>query len=190
MSSERKSLGGRRGAPCPSRSPIPNPSFHNRRPSTQRPQRPLYPYAIAAWRASWPRVPGHSHAIPIRSEQRYKASVPTYFKPRVAIDPIPDPPFFELPPPSGSHRPPFVHLVHTDALQTYTMVNNRKPVVVRKSVLKELRSRHYSMSHNVPRVAATPTHVEKSNPNPWIHDFIIKLTHGQKVSRFRLELTL
>ncbi|KAJ7302701.1 hypothetical protein DFH08DRAFT_826443 [Mycena albidolilacea] len=82
------------------------------------------------------------------------------------------------------------------------MVNNHKPVVVRKSVLKELRSRHYTTSHNAPRVAATPTHVEKSNTNaryplvethfdnasnqPWIHDFIIKLTHGQKVSHFRL----
>ncbi|KAJ7351646.1 hypothetical protein DFH08DRAFT_957943 [Mycena albidolilacea] len=97
---------------------------------------------------------------------------------------------------------PFVDPVDTDAHQRDTMVNNRKPVVVRKSVLKELRSRHYSTSHNTPRVAAMPTNVEKSNTNvryplvethfddasnqPWIHDFIIELKHGQKASRFRL----
>ncbi|KAF8209983.1 hypothetical protein K438DRAFT_1960213 [Mycena galopus ATCC 62051] len=99
------------------------------------------------------------------------------------------------------------------------MVNNRKPVAVRKvrallfhiasityfqPIIKNLRSRLYSTAPNGPRVASTPTHIEKSNPNaqyplveshfldaahqPWIHDFRIRLEHGQKVSRFRIFL--
>ncbi|KAF8168650.1 hypothetical protein K438DRAFT_1774707 [Mycena galopus ATCC 62051] len=85
------------------------------------------------------------------------------------------------------------------------MVNNRKPVAIRKSLLKELRSRHYSTSHNAPRFALTPMHIERSNPTasryplvesnfpdatrqPWIHDFIVQLQHGTKISRFRVFL--
>jgi hypothetical protein len=30
------------------------------------------------------------------------------------------------------------------------------------------------------------THFDDASNQPWIHDFIIKLTHGQKVSCFRL----
>ncbi|KAJ7843388.1 hypothetical protein B0H13DRAFT_1909417 [Mycena leptocephala] len=69
-----------------------------------------------------------------------------------------------------------------------TMVNNRKPVTIRKSFLRELRCRHYSTSHNTPRFAFTPTHIEYCKPDasryplvesifsdaahqPWIHDF-------------------
>ncbi|KAF8147166.1 hypothetical protein K438DRAFT_1780251 [Mycena galopus ATCC 62051] len=99
------------------------------------------------------------------------------------------------------------------------MVNNRKPVAVRKvrallfhiasityfqPIIKNLRSCLYSTAPDGPRVASTPTHIEKSNPNtryplveshfldaahqPWIHDFRIRLEHGQKVSRFRIFL--
>ncbi|KAJ6596606.1 hypothetical protein B0H10DRAFT_2227262 [Mycena sp. CBHHK59/15] len=83
------------------------------------------------------------------------------------------------------------------------MVNHRKPVATRKSLLRELRCRHYSTSHATPRFAFTPTHIELSNPTasryplvesnfpdasrqPWIHDFIVQLQHGTKVSRFRI----
>jgi hypothetical protein len=102
------------------------------------------------------------------------------------------------------------------------MVNQRKPIPTRKvsadppfprrqrlalthiqCFLREIRSRHYSTSHNAPRFAFTPTHVERSDPDvsrypfvesnfsdaarqPWIHDFNIKLQHGNKESRFRL----
>ncbi|KAJ6600150.1 hypothetical protein B0H10DRAFT_2231022 [Mycena sp. CBHHK59/15] len=75
-----------------------------------------------------------------------------------------------------------------------TMVNNRKPVVIRKCSLRTLRSRHYSTSHNAPRFVSTPTNIEsdvsryplvESNfsdaaHQPWIHDFKIKLQHGKK----------
>ncbi|KAJ7914744.1 hypothetical protein B0H13DRAFT_2325065 [Mycena leptocephala] len=84
-----------------------------------------------------------------------------------------------------------------------TMVNNRKPVTIRKSFLRELRCRHYSTSHNTPRFAFTPTHIEYCKPDasryplvesifsdaahqPWIHDFNVRLQHGQKISRFRI----
>ncbi|KAJ6553680.1 hypothetical protein B0H10DRAFT_1960478 [Mycena sp. CBHHK59/15] len=80
------------------------------------------------------------------------------------------------------------------------MVNNRKPVVIRKCSLRTLRSRHYSTSHNAPRFVSTPTNIEsdvsryplvESNfsdaaHQPWIHDFKIKLQHGKKLSRFHI----
>ncbi|KAJ7910165.1 hypothetical protein B0H13DRAFT_2329699 [Mycena leptocephala] len=71
------------------------------------------------------------------------------------------------------------------------------------SFLRELRCRHYSTSHNTPRFAFTPTHIEYCKPDasryplvesifsdaahqPWIHDFNVRLQHGQKISRFRI----
>ncbi|KAJ7191173.1 hypothetical protein GGX14DRAFT_407360 [Mycena pura] len=84
------------------------------------------------------------------------------------------------------------------------MVNRRKPVASRKPIIKNLRSRLYSTEPDAPRIAFTPTHVEKSNANaryplveshfsdaalqPWIHDFRIRLQHGRKVTRFRIFL--
>ncbi|KAJ7163650.1 hypothetical protein C8R46DRAFT_1221070 [Mycena filopes] len=82
------------------------------------------------------------------------------------------------------------------------MVNHRTPVV-HKSLVKEIRSRHYSTIHQAPRFTSTPTQIERSVPNasryplveanfsdaasqPWIHDFFVKLEHGGKISRFRV----
>ncbi|KAJ6543229.1 hypothetical protein DFH09DRAFT_1088922 [Mycena vulgaris] len=83
------------------------------------------------------------------------------------------------------------------------MVNNRPPVAVHKSVLRVLRSRHYSTSHHAPRFASTPTNIESTGTHasryplvesnfsdaarqPGIHDFNVQLQHGKKVTRFRI----
>ncbi|KAJ7016076.1 hypothetical protein C8F04DRAFT_1282788 [Mycena alexandri] len=87
------------------------------------------------------------------------------------------------------------------------MVNNRKSVNVHTSTTKPIRSRHYSTTHNTPRLAYTPTQIEPANPNPlikpgrkplveahfsegaiqpFIHDFRVRLLHGHKESPFRV----
>ncbi|KAJ7016782.1 hypothetical protein C8F04DRAFT_1280643 [Mycena alexandri] len=86
------------------------------------------------------------------------------------------------------------------------MVNNRPKVNVSQCTVKPLRSRHFSTAHQAPRFASTPTQIEPPNPhNPnykpkrrplveahfsdearqaFIHDFLVQLKHGRKVSRF------
>ncbi|KAJ7769617.1 hypothetical protein DFH07DRAFT_954212 [Mycena maculata] len=84
----------------------------------------------------------------------------------------------------------------------HIMVNTRTPIASHKAFIRNIRSRHFSTSHNAARFAWTPTNIESSDLDtryplveanfpdaarqPWLHDFVVELQHGKKASSFRV----